>query len=371
MIDRELTIHVPGKLVLMGEYAVLLKDSQGLVAAVDRYIRIEAKGGHHFGEIRSELSFDPVRWYIKDGQLFFDKEPKGSDLICEAIRWGIMDLLECGVQPQIIDIEVKSELFDHASQIGYGLGSSAALTVGIITTLLLYGLGKNQIDKELRKRIFQLSLLAHYSGQGNGSGIDVAASVYGGVLLYRSTDLKRLVTDKDLLISEKRAYIEKNIKVEAAIWPQSVKMAVGWTGMKASSRYFVDCFLRNQEEAFVEEFIRRSNWLVNLFKSAMITDDADHVLKIIAKQRQALLLLEDFLRIQLETVELKRLCNYFEIVGKAKFSGAGSGDCGIGFYKKTQENVLPKVYRQWKEFGIVPLNISMSKEGVRVSKTVF
>ena len=48
----------------------------------------------------------------------------------------------------------------------------------------------------------------------------------------------------------------------------------------------------------------------------------------------------------------------------AKFSGAGGEDCSVGicFDQKIAESVLA----EWKQHGIIPINIGMSVDGIRL-----
>ena len=48
----------------------------------------------------------------------------------------------------------------------------------------------------------------------------------------------------------------------------------------------------------------------------------------------------------------------------AKFSGAGGGDCSIGvsFDKKIADTVLS----EWQQHGIIPIDITLTKEGIRL-----
>jgi len=80
-----------------------------------------------------------------------------------------------------------------------GLGSSAAATVAQLGARAL-AKGDDPRDPAVRDRLFRAARAEHARAQGGGSGVDVAASVYGGVLRYaidgheasiRATDLPR------------------------------------------------------------------------------------------------------------------------------------------------------------------------------------
>ena len=67
-----------------------------------------------------------------------------------------------------------------------GLGSSAAILTASLGALEL-SVDPSLSDAELARRVYLPALLAHRRAQGGGSGIDVAACTYGGVLLCRPT----------------------------------------------------------------------------------------------------------------------------------------------------------------------------------------
>jgi phosphomevalonate kinase len=65
-----------------------------------------------------------------------------------------------------------------------GLGSSAAILVAALGALAI-DRDRGALLERVRDRVFAKALPAHRKAQGGGSGIDVAASVYGGILSAR------------------------------------------------------------------------------------------------------------------------------------------------------------------------------------------
>lgn len=74
-----------------------------------------------------------------------------------------------------------SQLFVGARKLG--LGSSAAVLVASLAAREAQR-GADLSDPKKRDALFHTARAAHAEAQGGGSGIDVAASVYGGVLRY-------------------------------------------------------------------------------------------------------------------------------------------------------------------------------------------
>jgi phosphomevalonate kinase len=131
--------RAPGKLVISGAYAVL-EGAPAIVTAVDRYVIADATARASFvtPEVQAALGAEAAP--------AFD---------AAALREGDAKL---------------------------GLGSSAAILVASLAarTLLLEG---QLSDEALRESIFERALAAHARAQDGGSGIDVAASTYGGSLI--------------------------------------------------------------------------------------------------------------------------------------------------------------------------------------------
>lgn len=129
--------RAPGKLVLSGAYAVL-EGAPALVAAVDRYVTADSS--------------------------------RTGDLVTPEVRWALGD---------------RSAPFFDASALRHegrklGLGSSAAIVVASLAAIEL-DKEPELADHELAQRVFPVALRAHREAQGGGSGIDVAASAWGGV----------------------------------------------------------------------------------------------------------------------------------------------------------------------------------------------
>jgi phosphomevalonate kinase len=129
----------PGKLVLSGAYSVL-EGAPALVTAVDRYVCCDAAQPASIAtpEVLAALSGAAAP--------AFD---------ASALRSGGRKL---------------------------GLGSSAAI---LVASLAAADPRAFPSDQELRQAIFEPALAAHRHAQGGGSGIDVAASTWGGTLLAR------------------------------------------------------------------------------------------------------------------------------------------------------------------------------------------
>lgn len=136
-MTRGLAAQAPGKLVVSGAYSVL-EGAPAIVTAVDRYAIADAG--------------------------------RPADFVTEEMREGM--------RPPYPLIDA-SALRDGEHKLG--LGSSAALLVAALAAT-----GEFEFERpEELSRLFERALAAHRRAQGGGSGIDVAASTFGGTLEYQ------------------------------------------------------------------------------------------------------------------------------------------------------------------------------------------
>jgi phosphomevalonate kinase len=147
--------RAPGKLVLSGAYAVL-EGAPALVTAVDRYVVADARR-------------DPARVVPE---------------VAEALRRRAEDARSGSGRGASAPWFDASALRDDKHDRKLGLGSSSAILVASLAALELADHHPLD-DQELAARVFLPALGAHRAAQGGGSGIDVAASTFGGTLLFQ------------------------------------------------------------------------------------------------------------------------------------------------------------------------------------------
>lgn len=170
----------PGKLVLLGEYAVL-EGAPALVLAVDRRVRVTlTPGADAAWTIASPTLALEARLTLRDGRATWEHASAAE------LAW--VGALFAGFAPANriapCRIELASDalyLEDAGARAKLGLGSSAALTVALLGALhAAAGLPPPTLDEAIR---------AHRATQhGRGSGIDAAASLLGGLLRFQLDD---------------------------------------------------------------------------------------------------------------------------------------------------------------------------------------
>ena len=216
-----LFVKAPGKLVIFGEYAVL-HGAPAVATSVSRGLRVRITPRNQGSRLTMpHLGFaDVPLTKLRDEGI--SAAGALSPNAGHQVR-AVLDIIDRfnehvhygRVTPPHVDIAVDARELYHRG-IKLGLGSSAALTVALITGLQAHLSGR----RPERQTLFKLAFRIHQHLQGGrGSGLDVAASVYGGYCRYRLPEGRRDATPE----------------VGALNWPDSIHALAVWTGQPAST----------------------------------------------------------------------------------------------------------------------------------------
>jgi phosphomevalonate kinase len=361
------SVKVPGKLMIAGEYAVLEPNQKAVVVAVNRYVTACIKLSTQNNLSLPQLGLEDITWKISDERVQFNVSDSRLSFIQNAISVASRFLQEKPVLLRPFELQIKSELDDPLSGQKYGLGSSAAVVVAVISAILhLHSGGKEPLALD---EIFKLSAIGHLKTQGSGSGADIAAAVYGGWLEYSAFSAKWIL-DK-LEQGEKLTEIVEeawpNLFISPLTPPSMLQLVVGWTKAAAVTAPMIKSvqkFRENNLEVY-KEFLRESSMSVARLLQSFEINDCTEAINSLSQNRKALLKLGENADITIETEKLKTLCSIGETFGSSKPSGAGGGDCGIAFLNGDAET--EKLFKAWKAADIIPLNLSVSKVGVSVN----
>lgn len=224
MADSTITAKTPGKLILLGEYAVL-EQAPALVATVNKFCTIKLRPSQNdvfrieapnldipdFSFLLSEkgdASLTNGHTELQQNQLSF---------VLSVLKY-VRQKLDKKIPAFDITIDT-ADFFHPVSGKKMGLGSSAALTVALLSA----------IEELLNNTcsitdLFHNSLHAHRYAQGKiGSGVDIAASSNGGIIQYRMPEL-----------------IEgTNEEIQQVHWPDDLYMLSIWTDKSVSTRKMV------------------------------------------------------------------------------------------------------------------------------------
>jgi phosphomevalonate kinase len=358
--------------MLSGEWSVLERDVPCIVLAVQQRVFVNIRLSEETKFVLKDFKIDTkakidgwrVKFEIDDEKLLFAKS---------AVETALRYLLECDIPIKNFEltshaeiITVKNEKTNQNMKVGFG--SSAAAVVAIIASILKIheAISFSDGDKEV---LFKLGIIAHYFGQGKlGSGFDVAASTFGGALVYKRFDPEWLTQEleskplKDV-IAQKWPLLEHwNINL-----PDQLELLIGFTGTSASTRKLV-----KQMRIFKQEdtgsFYRIIEDIKNVTQDLILViqnDDQNEIIRLLNENR---LLLEELSIACSCHLEIEEHITMSKIAGKyggvAKFSGAGGGDCSIGVcFRKEVKNAI---VNEWKQRGIIPIDITTSIDGVKI-----
>jgi phosphomevalonate kinase len=343
-VVRGVRARAPGKLLVLGEYAVLEPGEPAIVTAVDRYAEVVVRPTR-WGRVWSSETGRVHRWWIRRGwEVVGDR---GFPPLVGAALTTAFDFLRRQGRPTALfrlDVDTR-RLVGPGGKLG--MGSSAAAATAIVgATLGALGSMPTVLD---RRAVFPLAAGAHRTVQGGlGSGVDVAASVYGGFLLYRAGG--------DLVQSQ----------VEPVNAPNPLPLLVVDTGHPVATSPRIALYRRwaRTHEHDWRTFLRRSRANVYTLRERWLAGD-DMGVKCVAVGRRLLLELGRQMGVAMETPELRRLARAAAAWGgAAKPSGAGGGDIGIA--------VLPTVGRRqdaaagWSAAGLSVVEVRPGAAGLTV-----
>jgi len=212
------TASAPGKVVLSGEYAVLV-GAPAVCMAIDRraHVTIAARDDAHHVVSRVGTSNKPCRFKSSDGVI--EWIDAGDDFALLEAVWETV-----GFEPTSnVSLRLDTREFsDVASGNKTGIGSSAALTAALAAALGDLNSGEqNSNAPEAATVAFD----AHQKFQGGrGSGVDIATSVAGGLI----------------------EYVMNGRETHQLTWPDELVYALIWTGAPASTKQKLDRLARSK-----------------------------------------------------------------------------------------------------------------------------
>lgn len=293
----------PGKLLLLGDYAVVY-NNPCLVTAVDKRLYVEA-------EIIE-----------KDEDEIITPQVKESRFVLETIahfkeEFSIRD-----------SVRIKTQ-GDFSHQVG--LGSSSAVTVATLEAL-------NQLfSKNLsKKQVFDMCYSVTLSIQGVGSGFDIAAAVYGGTQYY--------VTGG---------------KVIEPIHIETLPLIVGYSGIKADTPFYI--------RKVAEAFKYRKEELNTIFSSiTSLVEEAKVGLETTDFEKTGKCMTKNHFLLQKLGVSIPKLDEMVKAANEAgawgaKLSGAGGGDCMIALVSDEKRD---DVTRAIEKVGGEVIHVGLNAKGV-------
>lgn len=365
ILSHLLTVKVPGKLMVAGEYAVLEKNQPLVVMAVNRFVYAKIEKSETNRLTLGKFGLFALKWEKIDNKIHIDTENKHVLFVEQAMTLALGYLNEQGIYPDPFTLTVESEL-DDTSGIKYGLGSSAAVVTAVVSAILTAFSSENPTDL----LVFKTAAIAHVTIQGSGSGADIAASVYGGLLEYSAFQAQWVIEayEKADSITDLIMGSWPSLSIEKLALPTGLELCIGWTKDAASTAAFIKQIkhLKTENMPAYEDFLNKSRQAVQTFLFGIKNSNFDDVFTGIKNNRLALSRLGKVAGANIETALLEKLALLAEqFDGAGKLSGAGGGDCGIAFV--TSKDAAKLLKQLWLENGIKPLEITLQYIGAEAT----
>jgi phosphomevalonate kinase len=375
------TIKTPGKLMLAGDWSVLELGNHSIVMPLNKYVTVTVQQDNAFKIHAPDIDLNTldISWHAPqltiltqlshEQQKKFLTTQKALEVVLSYIHEQNQEHTEKTNTHEInpfsltINSEISTIKLPDGTITKPGLGSSAAVTVGIITALLDFH--NFDITSVIAKNIiFKLSYLAHIQSQSvMGSGFDIAVCTYEKVIMYQRFDpvwlVKKIQTTPSLteLVNTKWP----QLTIAPMILPEDMRVLTGFVGKSAQTTNLlslVQNFKKNNPEKYRELMSALDSIVKNLIEKLTQNNTKNHndIIELIKQHRNLLKTLSQYCDNNLETPELTKLITIAEQYDAgAKFSGAGGGDCGIAlcFDQQTEENIKAS----WLENNIIPLEI--------------
>lgn len=309
MEKNKVTTSAPGKLLLLGDHAVVY-GHPCLVTAVNYRVFTEVS--------------------VADKDEFIFPEGNGNSFIQTALEL----FREKFNKTQSIRVKTWANYKES-----YGLGSSSAVTVAFIkalSELFLVPLSK--------KELFDLCYEVVLKVQGVGSGFDIAAAIWGGTLLFVTGGKK---------IKSYTGFIE------------DLPLIVAYSGSKGNTPELVKKVAKRYKEKKKD-----TGWLFEQLAEQVEWGKDGLISKNYKMFGYSLRHSHTYLRdLGISTPKLDELVETAQNAGAygAKLSGAGGGDCIIAI---APEEKRKQVEKSLEKAGGTILSVKTNEGGVRVEQQV-
>ncbi|ASN61019.1 phosphomevalonate kinase [Latilactobacillus curvatus] len=351
-----ITAKAPGKLYIAGEYAVVETGFPAIIVALNQFVTVTIEESHEYGSIVSkQYQENSLYWQRQGDEMVFDNRDNPFHYILSAIRLTEQYARQAGKTLRVYHLRVNSDL-DSADGKKYGLGSSAAVTVATVKALCAFyelSLSNDQL--------YKLAAIAHLDVQGNGSLGDIAASVFGGWVAYRSFDKQWLADIRPTVsLTELLEMPWPNLSIELLTPPAELSLLIGWTGSPASTSHLVDkiALAKTERQADYQNFLAASKACLEAMVEGFRRNDLAQIQAELRHNRAILQDLAHFSHVAIETPILQKMGALAEAIGgAAKTSGAGGGDCGIVIIDRAIETEA--LFEQWRANQIERLNLAV------------
>jgi phosphomevalonate kinase len=255
----------------------------------------------------------------------------------------IGDVVSKSLAPFRLVIDTAELFLQHEGrEIKLGLGSSAAVLVGLDKVLADY-LGRSG-DSSPHDTLGRLLPIYRDGQGGQGSGIDLACSIFGGVIEFEARPSGPRVRPREL--------------------PAGLELLFVWTGQSASTPALLAMY-RDWQRQTPDRFAR---WIesagdnLDRFRQALTAGDASAMVELLRAYGRAMSTIGGFMGVDLTPGVHRALMEQADRLGlAAKPSGAGVGD--LALIAGVDSRAMERMRRWLSDHGYPALALSPASAG--------
>ena len=320
---KKVLVSAPGKLMLLGEHAVVYNRPCIVTAVGQRmFVTLELLPEPTF---ELEASDVEVAGYKKPFASLGEGDiPKGARFVEMAVKNFTKKYpLKGGVR-----ITTKSEFSSL-----FGFGSSSASVVCVVR-----GLSELAGTKLGNKDIFDIAYRTVLDVQGKGSGFDVAATIYGGTL-----------------------YFVTGGKVIEPIALEELPLFVGYTGVKADTVTLINAVAEkaSRDPERIDSIYTQIGKIVDAGRAGFASKTWPLIGKLMNSDQEFLTMLG----VSSQKLDVMVQAAIDAGAWGAKLSGAGGGDCMIALVSREKKEAVSEAITK---VGGQIINVATNVEGVRI-----
>lgn len=343
--------EAPGKVVLLGEYAVL-EGVGGLAMAVDRHARVNLRvlPGSSGRICAPQLAIPPACFELSPVGNMRWKTPHRGAFVTTAglVERLLSDRIQRGARLSGFELTIDTEaLFMRRGNemTKLGLGSSAALTVAVDAALRRAFPVSGEHVESLAARVERLRRTVCGVQGGHASGIDLAASLAGGLVDYQLRG--------------------DSVMLERQNLPEGLAMRFVWTGRPASTKMLLGHWAeaRRRNPAAVAGLIREMAASASSGRRAVADNDTAELVEQIGVYGRIMGKMNDLMPIPVFSEAHRHAARGANRLGLVyKPCGAGGGDLGVA--ASTDPDRLARYARWLSGTGMMPLSLAVSQRGL-------
>lgn len=337
-----ISASAPGKLVLAGDYAVL-DGAPAVVLALARRAHAHLLPGLRRGiELEApEIGAHTLAGSWRDGQVQWQDVPEAARGRLHLVTALLERQARHGLLPPALRIRLDTREFFAADGGKLGLGSSAALTVALAAALA-------EAAGEAPPTLAELVDVHRDMQAGRGSGLDIAASLHGGVVLYQLRD--------------------GCPEVRPLAWPDHLGLCAVWSGHSASTAAALSRLAqwRSALGGVARQVMGGLRATALAVANAMEAGRIADIIDGLGAYAERLVRLGEASGIDIVTAEHRRLASLAQRCGLVyKTCGAGGGDIGVAL--GTDADALASFARRAGEQGFLVVNADIDPQGLDTS----